>query len=282
MDIFIAKSTGFCSGVQRAIKGAEEALKEEKNIYCLGEIIHNPEVVGSLKKLGMVVVDEASTIPRGSKFIIRSHGLQREIIRKAQRRGLKIFDFTCPKVKKIHRLVKELTLDGYHIFIIGNPQHPEVKAVVSLTEGNATVINNISNFAATDFSDKTAVVVQTTFNPQAYLNIVDEIILSSKKILVYNTLCEETIKRQKEALQLAGKVDHMVVVGGKNSSNTKTLYQMVKTIVPAVHIEGAHELEQTRFQDVRRVGIISGASTPEEEVMRVRDRLLGSSESDDR
>lgn len=273
MKIMVSTLSGFCSGVMKAIKGAEKALQENEKIYCLGEIIHNPDVVRLLKERGMVVVDDISKVPNASNFIVRSHGLQNKIIEQALGKQLNIYDFTCPKVKKIHRLVTELTMEGYYIFIIGNPGHPEVKAIVSLTKDNATVIRGTDDLKKHSISSQNAVVVQTTFNPVTFLNIVQEIILQSKKTLVFNTLCEETIKRQKEALQIAGKVDYVVVVGGKNSSNTKTLYNIIKNSVPAVQIENAHELNKQQLKGLKRVGIISGASTPEEEVKEVYETI---------
>lgn len=274
MEILVGKWAGFCSGVQRAIKGAKETLKENDKIYCLGEIIHNPAVVNTLKQDGMEVVDDISRVPDRSKFIVRSHGLQNDIIKKAHEKKLQIYDFTCPKVKNIHRLVKELTEDGYFILIIGNPEHPEVKAIVSLTEGNARVVETPEDLKTVPSFEQSAVVVQTTFNPKAYLKIVKEIILLSKKTVVYNTLCEETIKRQKEAIRLAEKVDYIIVVGGKNSSNTKTIYNIVKSRVPAAHIEDTHELDINQFRNIQKVGIISGASTPKDVVKEVYSSLL--------
>ena len=275
MNIIIGKSSGFCSGVQRAIKGAITALKEHKKFYCFGEIIHNPVVVKTLKDMGMVVVSDITKVPDKSWFVIRSHGLQIEIYKKAVEKKLEIFDLTCPKVKKIHRLVTELTGKGRFILIIGNPSHPEVKAILSLARENSRVIENPGELKTLTFSEQYAIVVQTTFNPEAFLEIVHDIILFTKKTIIYNTLCEETIKRQKESLQLANEVDFMVVVGGGNSSNTKTLYNTVKKRVPAVHIEDINELNMKLFKDVKNVGIISGASAPENEVKKVYEYLTG-------
>ena len=274
MNILIGKSSGFCSGVQRAIKGAEQILKDNKKIYCFGEIIHNPAVVNSLKQQGMDVVYDISAVPEGSKFIIRSHGLEDDIFKKAIEKKLDIYDFTCPLVKKIHRLVIQLTEEGYFIIITGNAMHPEVKAIASLAKGNARVIENLEGVKTLPAFKQNAVVAQTTFNPDSFFDIVKEIITRTKKILVCNTLCEETIKRQKEAVHLAEKVDLVVVVGGKNSSNTKTLYNIIKNKVQAVHVEDASELDRDMFKNIGNVGIISGASTPEEEVKKVHDVLV--------
>jgi len=273
VEITIGKTAGFCSGVRRAIQGVTDILNENEKIYCLGEIIHNRKVVERLIKSGMVVSDTLSSIPDGSKFIIRTHGLQDDNIKQAQKKNLEISDFTCPRVKNTHHLVLRLTNEGYFIYIIGDPGHPEVKAITSLTRGNSAVIGKIQDFLREERTNKAAVVVQTTFHPLLFLDIVKEIITRTKETLVYNTLCEETIKRQKEAKALAEKVDFMLVIGGKNSSNTKTLFAIVEDRVPSVHIEGAQELKESWFENVKRVGIISGASTPHEEVKKVYDAL---------
>jgi (E)-4-hydroxy-3-methyl-but-2-enyl pyrophosphate reductase len=265
MKITIAHSTGFCSGVQRAIKGAKRALENHVGIHCLGEIIHNPRVIESLKKQGLVVVDDIESVPEGAGFIIRSHGLPKNLIEKAALKGLEVLDFTCPKVKKIHTLVTRLSEDGYFILVAGNPNHPEVKAILSLVErktrsaGDAIVVQRPEDLSIPDRCEKVALVVQT--------------VATSRTTLVHNTLCEETLKRQREALELAERVDCMVVVGGKNSSNTRTLFDLVRRKVPAVHIEGCDELDERLFRGVERVGIISGASTPEEEVREVYRKL---------
>jgi 4-hydroxy-3-methylbut-2-enyl diphosphate reductase len=194
-------------------------------------------------------------------------------VEEARKKKLQIYDVTCPKVKKIHGLVTQLTGEGCHIFVVGNPHHPEVKAILSLTHGNAHVIEKPEEVKLPSRTSENAVVVQTTFNPDVFFKIVLEIISATKKTIVYNTLCEETIKRQREAMALAAKVDFVSVVGGKNSSNTKTLFSIVRGRVPAVHIENAEELQKSWFKNVQSVGILSGASTPKEEVQRVHERI---------
>jgi 4-hydroxy-3-methylbut-2-enyl diphosphate reductase len=274
MKIIVGKMAGFCSGVQRAIEGVKNELTKNEKLYCLGEIIHNQEVVESLEQYGMETTDSISAIPDGSRFVIRTHGLPQNLVKEARKKKLQIYDITCPKVKKIHRLVTQLTGEGCHIFIIGNPQHPEVKAILSLTHGNAQVIEKPEEVEVPPGTDEGAVVVQTTFNPDVFYKIVLEIISATKKTIVYNTLCEETIKRQREAMELAAKVDFVSVVGGKNSSNTKTLFSIVRGRVPAVHIENAQELQKSWFNNIKSVGILSGASTPREEVQKVYERIM--------
>jgi (E)-4-hydroxy-3-methyl-but-2-enyl pyrophosphate reductase len=266
MEITVARSTGFCSGVNRAISGLSRILEQKGRTYCLGEIIHNPQVVESLIERGMVVVKSIREVPEKSRFVIRSHGLPQDVVDEANKRSLDVLDFTCPKVKKIHTLVKDLMTRGYHCFIAGNPKHPEVQAILSLTGRNGTVVENEHEVSITGQSDRLALVVQTTFNPMQFLNIAGRVISLSKETLVCNTLCEETIKRQREAREIASRTDLVVVVGGKVSSNTKTLYQIAREHAEAVHIETPEELEKEWFLGIHCVGVVSGASTPEETV----------------
>jgi 4-hydroxy-3-methylbut-2-enyl diphosphate reductase len=273
MKLIVAKSIGFCSGVKRAVQGAENVLSDNKAVYCLGEIIHNPQVVEDLKKQGMVIVGDMAEVPKKSRFIVRSHGLSPEAIKHARDRELFIYDFTCPKVKEIHTLVKDLTADGHPLLIVGNPRHPEVKAIRSLAAENAQIIESEDDVPENASGEKNAVVVQTTFNPERFLSIVQKIVGRSKKTLVNNTLCEETIKRQKEARELSQKADLVIIVGGRKSSNTKTLYEIVSMHTRAFHIESEAELKKEWFTNVHTVGLVSGASTPEEMVRIVTEKI---------
>lgn len=273
IEVVVASTAGFCSGVRQAIQGVQERLQENRKLYCLGDIIHNHDVIENLKGFGLMVTDRIEAIPDGSRFVVRTHGLQKEILQKAAAKELTVFDFTCPRVKKIYHLVTTLTEDGYHILIIGNPKHPEVQAISSLIGTDHAILQRPEEVPSFTIPEPNAIVVQTTFNPDIFLEIIKRIVLRTKKTLVYNTLCGETLKRQQEARKLAGETDFIVVVGGKHSSNTKTLFAQIRNIVPAVHIENARELQKDCFRHVKKVGVISGASTPAQEVARVADRL---------
>jgi len=253
MEVIVGKTAGFCSGVQRAIQGLRKKLGEREGLYCLGEFIHNPEVVESLESLGMRIIQDIEEIPDREGFIIRTHGLPRETLRRAADKELEIFDFTCPKVKKTHHLVSELTDEGYRILIIGNAAHAEVRALHSLVSGNSRILEKPEDAASLEFEGPVAVVVQTTFNPDTFNAVLTEVVARSKRTLVCNTLCEETTRRQR---------------------NTRTLFRRVQEQVASVHVERAEELERSWFEGVRRVGVVSGASTPVEEVEKVRERLL--------
>jgi 4-hydroxy-3-methylbut-2-enyl diphosphate reductase len=273
MEVVVARTAGFCSGVRKAIEGVGERLNEDSELYCLGDIIHNPDVIESLKGSGLVVTERIDHIPEGSRFVVRTHGLQKDILSGAESKGLHIYDYTCPRVKKIHHLVTTLSSEGYFIFIVGNPNHPEVRAICSLIDTDHAIVQKPDELRPGPIPEQNAVVVQTTFNPDTFLLILNAIVLRTRKTLVYNTLCGETLRRQQEARRLASSMDFIVVVGGKHSSNTKTLFAQVKNTVPAVHIENAVELRKHWFRDVQSVGVISGASTPAEEVERVVKRL---------
>jgi 4-hydroxy-3-methylbut-2-enyl diphosphate reductase len=278
MTVVLAKSIGFCSGVRRAIRGAERALEEKGRIFCLGEIIHNPRVVRNLERKGLVVVDDMESVPDGGAFIVRSHGLPGHLLERAAEKGLDVHDFTCPRVKRIHELVRELSGEGYFVIVAGNPDHPEVKAIRSLAGSGCAVVRTpeeATGLAGDGSLEKTAVVVQTTFDPQRFLDIVKETVIRRTTTLVSNTLCGETLKRQREAIELAGGVDFIVVVGGRNSSNTRNLFEMVRAKVPAAHVEGSGELDLDRVRAHARIGIASGASTPEEEVLEVARLVEG-------
>ncbi len=274
-EVVVAGTAGFCSGVRRAIQGVREKLQVNGQLYCLGDIIHNPDVIENLRRSGLVVADRIEDIPDRSRFVVRTHGLPKETLQNAAEKELTVFDFTCPKVKKIHNLVTKLSKDGHYILIVGNPHHPEVQAISSLIGSNQRILHCLEDVPSGSIPEPSTVVVQTTFNPDTYLEILNRIILQTKKTLVCNTLCGETLKRQQEARRIAGKTDFIVVVGGKHSSNTKTLFTQVTELVPAVHIENVEELQRDWFRHVKRVGVISGASTPAQEVDRVAGRIRG-------
>ncbi len=274
MEIIIAETTGFCSGVRKAIQGTKRALKKENKIYCLGDIIHNPGVVQDLRRKGMVFVKSVNDIEENTPFVIRSHGLPSDTVKKIESMGSRIYDFTCPKVKKSHRLAVRLTKSRKNIVIVGNPEHPEVKAIYSLTSGNAVIIDSIESIKDKINAREYHVIVQTTFMPEKFYEIIKNLVPVTKTLTVHNTLCEETIKRQQEVKLLAEKVDLIVVVGGKHSSNTKTLFAIADKTTRAIHIENANEITPDQLQGIKSVGIVSGASTPDSEVKKVYKKLL--------
>ena len=278
MKVTLAKSAGFCFGVQRAVDVVEKQINEGASpLYTYGPIIHNEEVVKKFEANGVKVMDENSNddYPEGT-VIIRSHGVTRAVEEDLKSKGHTIIDATCPFVKKIHRAVDEHSKAGEHIVIIGNPEHPEVRGIVGWINGDDyTVIPDEK--AAVDFSVNTQVsiciVSQTTFNHNKFQELVEIIKQKGYHIIVLNTICDATNKRQVEAAEIASSVDAMLVIGSKNSSNTQKLYEICKTRCNnTYYIQTAEDLQLSGLSSIESVGITAGASTPNNIIEEVQKK----------
>ncbi len=282
MKIVIAEDTGFCYGVQRAIglvKRRLEAGKEE--LYSLGPLIHNRLVMKELEKKGLKIVDNPSRI-KGS-LIIRSHGLHPALIEEARRKKIRVIDTTCPFVKSVQKRVKYLVIMNYEVIIIGNPNHPEVGALAGFARDEAIIIDQKSNinpvFNTGQISKigakKVGVVSQTTINVKDYQRIISELYkkIGPEEFLVFNTICEITKKRQKEVAKLSRRVDSFLVLGSKESSNTRALYELCKKRRPAFLIETPSQIKEEWFKTAGTIGILSGTSTPDWVVKATADAL---------
>ena len=284
MEILLAKSAGFCFGVQRAVDTAYEHADEE-NVYTYGQIIHNEEVVGDLTKHGVQVIDSDDELLeiKDSKVIIRSHGAEKRIYDILEAGGNTVIDATCPFVKKIHNIVREEGQKGNTVVIIGDSSHPEVKGIVgwcveppvvigSEEEAEAFVRKYIDGEVKT--ADNISIVSQTTFNYRKFNYIVDIIRNKLYNVTAYKTICNATSVRQREAQEIASKVDAMIVIGGRNSSNTQKLYEISKKECEnTYYIQTLVDLDLTTFESVSRVGITAGASTPNKIIKEVHGRM---------
>lgn len=284
MEILLAKSAGFCFGVQRAVDTAYEHADEE-NVYTYGQIIHNEEVVGDLTKHGVQVIDSDDELLeiKDSKVIIRSHGAEKRIYDILEAGGNTVIDATCPFVKKIHNIVREEGQKGNTVVIIGDSSHPEVKGIVgwcveppvvigSEEEAEAFVRKCIDGEVKT--ADNISIVSQTTFNYRKFNYIVDIIRNKLYNVTAYKTICNATSVRQREAQEIASKVDAMIVIGGRNSSNTQKLYEISKKECEnTYYIQTLVDLDLTTFESVSRVGITAGASTPNYIIKEVHDSM---------
>ena len=261
MEILVVKNAGFCFGVKRAINIAfEEAKKAERRVYTLGPIIHNPQVVEKLKKVGVEPIDTPTD--DADAILIRTHGVSEEVYKELQRRKIEIIDATCPFVKKAQQYAKLLRQEGYQVIILGDKTHPEVKGILSYAGKKAIVVKDVSELPA--INKKVGVVVQTTQPIDALSNLVNKLVKTTKELKVYNTICNSTAKRLKETKEIAKQVDTMVVVGGKNSANTKQLTKLCEELgVKTFHVEKADELHKGMFKGVKKVGVTAGASTPQ-------------------
>ena len=274
MKIIVGKTAGFCFGVKNAVEKTKEILLHEKNIYCLGEIVHNRQVVQSLEKQGIIFVDDIEKAK--NKMIIRAHGVSTEIYNRAREKEINLIDLTCPKVLKVHKIVKEYAEKNYYIFLLGERKHPETIGTISFCGECSTVIEDENEVedAIIKFKEsklkKALLISQTTYSLEKFEKIKK--ILQSKNIEleIRNTICPATKLRQEETEEISKKVDLMIIVGGKNSSNTQKLYYISKNNCKnAIHIETKEELAKIDISKYNKIGIMAGASTPNESIEEV-------------
>ncbi len=278
MKVTVARSAGFCFGVKRAVDTVYEQSGLHSLVYTYGPIIHNEEVVADLAARGVRTVESLEELESCKKgiVIIRSHGVSESIYQRLGQLGFEVVDATCPFVLKIHRIVKEKSADGRRIIIIGNRNHPEVEGICGWCSEDAIVINSSKEAEELDLpaGTRVCVVAQTTFNYKKFQDLVE--ILSEKRydILVLNTICSATEERQAETLHLAESSDAMIVIGGRHSSNTQKLYEISKRECEnTYYIQTLSDLDLTKFQSFRNVGITAGASTPHTIIKEVFTRM---------
>ena len=264
MEIRVAKSAGFCWGVKRAVNIAVDAIGKTKKTYCLGELIHNRREIERLKKLGMEFIEDMEALESGNTVIIRSHGVAPQVINFLKNKGLQIVDATCPFVKDVHEKAIKLEKEGYPVLILGNPKHPEVIGIAGHVINSPMIIDTIEEIERLPRMPKLGVVCQTTLNVDFLREAISLLSLKVKELKVYNTICNATSIRQNEAKKLASQVDVMLIVGGKNSSNTTKLYQISKSVNErSYHIESKEEIDHSWFEGAKSIGITAGASTPQ-------------------
>ena len=279
MNVQVSAKAGICFGVKRAIEMATDTVRNKEGpIFTLGPLIHNPQVVASLEKMGVKVINDLEDINKGT-LIIRSHGVSPELIDQARERGLDIVDATCPFVCRAQNLARELSEQGMQVVVVGDRDHPEVQGIVGWTNGKALVVENPEEAALLDNEAEYGIIAQTTQMLDNFDAIVDVI---RKKGVVFkdcNTICSATNQRQQAALELARNVGVMIVVGGANSANTRKLASICRKSGTATYlIETADELDPAWFQGVKTAGLTAGASTPDWIIEEVRRRM---SEIDD-
>jgi len=273
--IELAKSAGFCWGVKRAVNIAVKAVEEAGGrALCLGELIHNRREIERLRSLGIEFVEDMEDLKEGDTVIIRSHGVSPKVLEFLKGRGVKVVDATCPFVKDVHEKATRLEKEGYPILILGNPNHPEVIGIAGHVK-NPMIINRLEDLEKLPNMKKLGVVCQTTLNLSFFKEAISILSLKVKDLKVYNTICNATSIRQKETRELARRVDVMLVVGGKNSSNTTKLFQIAKEVNPKTyHVESGEDVEPDWFLDAEVVGITAGASTPQWVIDEIVNRIL--------
>lgn len=281
MEIELARTAGFCFGVKRAVDTVYEQVEQhrEDKIYTYGPIIHNEEVTKDLVKKGVKVIDSEKELDAVDKgvVIIRSHGVARDIYKKIQEKGLTCVDATCPFVKKIHRIVEEESKKGSFIVIIGNSEHPEVEGIKGWAGKQVIVVQTAEEarqFRLKDAEQRVCVVSQTTFNYNKFKDLVEIISKKGYDIIVLNTICNATKERQEEACEIAKRVDAMVVIGDKRSSNTQKLFEICKNeCLNTYYIQTLDDLDMNQLRSVETVGITAGASTPNNIIEEVQNNV---------
>lgn len=281
--IRLAKTAGFCFGVNRAVGLVYSMLEEGKTVYTLGPIIHNPQVVSDLEKRGVVIVDELSEIPQGAVLVVRTHGVPAAVIQAVRERGINCCDATCPFVSKIHQIVAKRSAQGEIVLIAGDPAHPEVQGIRGHCPGESYVFNGEEQLEGLlqthpKFSQNPiSAVAQTTFNIKVWENCVKKINLVCTNATVFDTICNATQERQEEAIALSRTCGAMVIIGGRQSSNTAKLRDVCARHCPTFLIETARELSEIDFTSYSSIGVTAGASTPAgiiKEVLETMSELL--------
>lgn len=282
MEIIVGKSAGFCYGVRRAVESAKkDATSAKSTIYCLGEIVHNKEVVSELENDGIKFIENMSASK--STTIIRAHGVPKEIYEQAEKLGIELRDYTCPNVLKIHKLAEEYSKNGYFIILYGSKKHPENIGTISFCGEHFYVVENEKElFLAIDEINrwnfkKVVVLSQTTFSLEKFYifnEILQNEINNDRKLEIRNTICKATEIRQIETAKIAKTVDLMIIIGGKNSSNTKKLFEIAsKNCKRAICIETQNDINFCFIKDAQRIGIMAGASTPQKSIDDVCQKL---------
>ena len=272
LKINLSKEAGFCFGVARAIEQVEKLIKSKKRpIFILGELVHNEHVINKLKKRGIRIIDSLKAISKGT-LVITAHGADPKIISRAKAKGLVVLDTTCPKVTYVHQIAKNLDKQGYKILIYGDKFHSEILGILGEVDKRALVINGIEEARRVKIKsgDKIGLISQTTQNLEDFKKIIKIIRSKNPNCLVFNTICDSTVRRQEDIRNLARNNDLIIVIGSISSANTKRLCQISKKINPKTYqISTKSEIKKNWFKKVKNVGITAGASTPSDVIYDV-------------
>lgn len=269
MNVILAQHAGVCYGVRRALEIADEAAKGPGPVVTLGPLIHNPQAVAALTRKGVVAVQSLDEVAEGT-VIIRSHGVDPAVIAAARAKGLHVLDATCPFVSTAQQCAADLALAGYSVVIVGESDHPEVAGILAHAGSQAIIVESAADIPPDFRARSVGIVVQTTQQVSALLDVVSALVPRVSELRVHNTICSATTKRQAAAAELARKADVIVVVGGHNSGNTRRLAEICETHNSRTyHVETAAEVRFEWFKGASCVGITAGASTPDEQITGV-------------
>lgn len=287
MRVVLAKHIGFCSGVKRAVSIVEKLLKnKKKNIFCFGAVIHNQQVLEKLKEQGLKEVSSLKEIRPSAYLVLPSHGTTQDTIKLAKQKKLKIIDVTCPYVASVQNICKELNKVGYQILILGDKDHPEIKALLSIAP-KAKVVKKASEIKSLDLDTRLGVISQTTQSKENLLKLIEYLLSNKpiKELRMFNTICLDSLSRQREVVELAKHNDAVLVIGSKISANTKRLFNISLKFNPHSYlIDGISSLNPILKNNFKSIGVISGASTPdwlvEEIIEKIKNYRKGGMKND--
>ncbi|WP_419778905.1 4-hydroxy-3-methylbut-2-enyl diphosphate reductase [Maridesulfovibrio sp.] len=267
VEVIRAKTAGFCMGVDLALNKLDSLIEKNENgkIYILGPIIHNPQVLEDYEKQGVVTAKTPDEVPEDAYVVIRAHGVPKSVEDDLRQRGVYVIDATCPKVKKAQLLIQRNTEDDRILLLYGEDSHPEVKGLLSYGPAGPHLFDSLEELQAInlDPNKKYCLAAQTTQDRAVYADCIQYLESKGIDFVTLNTICDATRQRQDEAISLSGKVDHMIVVGGRISGNTRRLVQVVETAgTKCTHVEIADELPLDELKKISRIGLTAGASTP--------------------
>jgi len=275
VQIHVASKGGFCFGVKKAVETALAVATdfEGKQIYTYGPIIHNNQVTDYLGKRGIKIIDDLDTVP-GEIVIVRSHGVPIDFYQKAAKLNIKVIDTTCPYVRKVQHLAKEYSSKGFQVVILGDEKHPEVIGINGWADFKCIVLKDASDLLRLSEYPKLCFLAQTTLSLKTWKHLETCISQLDAEILLFNTICSATEERQQECLQLSKKVDLMIIIGGRHSSNTQKLYAIAsENCANTIHVESASELLVNLNEKYDKIGIAAGASTPDWIIQEIIEQL---------
>jgi len=282
MEIERASDMGFCFGVRRAIDMVQKEADTRGRLQTLGSLVHNRQVVENLAEHGVSVANSLEDVSR-DVVAITSHGTSPDIIERAKSKGMEVIDATCPFVRKAQVTARRLSEEGFTVLVFGDADHPEIRGVLGWAGADAVASLQVPRFDITP--QKLGILCQTTQTNAAFAGFISDLVYATigeiSELRVFNTICDSTRNHQEAALELAGRVDLMIVVGGRTSANTKRLAEICAAEgVTTYHIENADEIDVSWLRGIQRVGVTAGASTPDESVDEVIDVLTSFAEKD--
>ena len=276
-EIVMAERAGFCFGVKRAVDAILEALTAgdtERAVWTIGMPIHNPQEVARLRAMGLRVAKDASEVPPGVRVLIRAHGESRAVLEELRGKGVCVIDTTCPFVRRAQDLANSLSDEGYHIVLLGDRNHPEIRSIMGYVDGGLDVVADEAEAERLPKRGRVALISQTTQQEERLSSVAAILVRRAGELRVCNTICRATMERQDAVRALVGRVDGVVLIGGRESANTGKLRNIAETNgLDVLWIESAEELDRGWFEGRQRIGIAAGASTPEWLITEISNKI---------